>query len=121
MLRRGDGNSVHLRSASIEWGMPDRPPAPTARPSAPAGARSRRAEAPGVAAARTTIPTCIVLGLLLPVLGIVAFALPETSALKPTGNALPIGLLVLGVGAAVAAAVLMAHVARHAARPARRR
>ena len=92
--------------------MPDAPR--PARPAAPAGTRGRaRPEPSGVAAARLTIPMCLVLASLLPAMALVAFALPATSPAKPDGPLLPGLMLALGLLAAVAAGVLINRVARH--------
>lgn len=95
---------------------PKRPATPPRRPTVPAGAARRSVRRPsvrgGVEVARATIPTCLVLAALLPTLGGVWFALPTTSSLKVGEAPLAVAMICGGLGAAVAAVILMAHVAR---------
>jgi hypothetical protein len=52
------------------------------------------------------------LAVTLPVLALIAFLLPPTSAYKPPGALLPGLMLALGIGAGLGAIVLMAQVSR---------
>jgi hypothetical protein len=84
---------------------PDRPSAPVA---APARSRSRPAKpAAGVEAARTTIPTCLVLGTLLPILAIIRFVAPEGSGWSAGPAALTWLMLFVGIIAMLGAVLLI--------------
>ena len=72
-----------------------------------------RREPSGIGAARFTIPTCLLMAILLPVLGAMAFTGNGPAALKGLGETVPTILIAAGLLAAGAAGVLMWQVSRH--------
>ena len=95
---------------------PERPGAPQ-RPAAPGGAatvtarRRRQSDLNGVPVARSTIPTCLILGVLLPTLGLIRLASDEASAWHFGPDALGWLLIFCGLILLAAGAMLMRFVA----------
>ena len=91
-------------------------------PAAGAGLAPRRAARQGggarrsVAMARATVPSALVMLVLLPALGVGWFLLPGDAPLKVGGPGLAVGLMVAGVCFGALGALLMRHVARVMAR-----
>ncbi|MEM1010997.1 MAG: hypothetical protein AAGI46_02110 [Planctomycetota bacterium] len=110
---------------------PARPAAPAGakRPSRPTGndsprpAKNRPAKPkPGVEAARTTIPTCLVLAVFLPLFALIRLAAPSDSGWATGPASLSWLMLLVGLIAAAGAFLLMRFVQRQTApAPARAR
>jgi hypothetical protein len=95
----------------MDWGPPPPGTTPVVRAATGRGRTARRS----VVMARATIPSALVMLLLLPALGVGWFLLPGDAPLKLGGPALAMGLIVLGLGFGVGAALLMRHVSHEMA------